>query len=154
MLPHTPTQSHTANLSALSPPGTPATPPSAYVLAQETPTRGCETEAHSDQDHHGSGLEDPLSSGSSQYGSGSSFNVQSMLEVLDDRDEEGQDGDDEMMLSDGEGDEEEGSDSGQPLVSRGRRRRHRFDEQQKKERSLIEVSLLRFESFQLLRKGI
>ncbi len=72
-----------------------------------------------------------------------------MLEVLEDdegeeREEEEEGRDEAMTFSDGEGDEEEGFDAGEPLVSRGRQRRRRRweEEEEKNERSLIEVSSL------------
>ena len=121
MQPSTPSK-HARRFSALSSPGSPSTPPSRYVLAQEdTPTKspvlgpGPET-GDPDERHDGSS-------------SNGSFNDESMLEILDN------DEDEEMMMDDG--DEEEGD----PLVPRGRKRRRRWwdEDEDKEERGLLEV---------------
>ena len=152
MTPQTPIKVHSRKSSTFSTPGTPATPLSGYVLAQEeTPTRGSERgpESETAQEFSLRPHEEPIAS-SSGSGSGSgSFNGDSMLEVLEDdegeeREEEEEGRDEAMTFSDGEGDEEEGFDAGEPLVSRSRQRRRRRweEEEEKNERSLIEVSSL------------
>ena len=157
MPPQTPSKTHTRRISAISTPGTPATPPSGYVLAQEeTPTRGPERGSETDQElqlrHHEpeqeqEEAEQPANSqpanSTSGTGSRSTMNDDSILEVMDDDESGSGEGEEEMMFSEEEGDEEEGYDAGEPLVSRGPRRgRRRWDEEEeKKERSLIEVRI-------------
>ena len=145
MPPHTPINTHTRRLSTFSTPGTPATPPSGYVLAQEeTPTRVPErgSETHVDNHelalhHHVSDYVEPPTESSGSV----SLNEDSMLEVMENNDGEGE-GEAEDF-SEGDEDEEEGLDSGEPLVSHGRRKRWRQwdgEDEEKQERSLIEVS--------------
>lgn len=149
MPPETPSK-HKARGSEVSTVG-PETPPSRYFLASEdTPTRPGpsqlnveQTPAHLTRDEDLEDREHPSGS-SSSYESGTSWNDDSIMEIMDD-----EDGLEDGVLFDEneeEGDDEEGEgegDAGQPLVSRGRRRRRRrwtSEETKKEERGLLEVS--------------
>ncbi|CAD6583533.1 MAG: hypothetical protein TREMPRED_003587 [Tremellales sp. Tagirdzhanova-0007] len=137
MQPQTP-KSHSKRPSILSTPGTPATPPSGYVLAQETPTRGPERGAQTDEelDSQLGNLDSGLDLSPSTASGSVSVNDESMLEILDMEEDE----DEEMLFSEGDDEDEDGFDAGEPLVSRGRKRRRRWDQdEQKDERSLIEL---------------
>ena len=109
MQPQTP-KSHSKKLSILSIPGTPATPPTGYVLAhEETPTRGPERGAQTDEEldsqlgHLDLGLDRPPSTASGSV----SVNDESMLELLGlEEDEE-----EEMLFSEGDGEEGDGFDA-------------------------------------------
>lgn len=154
MIPSTPKKSHSRQISSLS---TPATPPSAYVLASETfetPTRGSSggyvPNLHYDQEqttptqtqnfslhhaHDGDMQGPPSGSSSGSYNSNSTSSELEVLENDEETDEE------EVLFDEGEGEGMDGEEveAGEPLVARGRRRRKRWDDGDKRETSLIEV---------------
>ena len=72
---------------------------------------------------------------------------ESMLEVLEnDESGSGEEGEEDINFSDGQGDEDDqdGQDAGEPLTSRGRKRRKRYweeDVEKKQEKSLLEASI-------------